>query len=137
VKHELGDLLIEILLKPRFSALKSAALWALARVGARQPAYGPLNVVVSPDQAARWLHALVKQELTDGLSSLVLMQLARKTGDRYRDIDEGTRAKVLKSMERSSASNHYRELIANVTSLDKEEQTLIFGDSLPKGLRIL
>lgn len=137
VKHELGDLLIEILSKPRFSALKSAALWALARVGARQPAYGPLNVVVSPDQAARWLHGLVKLELTDGLSSLALMQLARKTGDRYRDIDEGTRTRVLKWMERSSASNHYRELIANVTSLDAEEQTLIFGDSLPKGLRIL
>ena len=65
------------------------------------------------------------------------MQVARKTGDRYRDIDESTRNHVLKSMERAAVANHYRELVSKVTNLETDDESLILGDSLPKGLRIL
>ena len=134
-KHELGDLLLEMLERPRFSSLRSAGFWALGRLGARRPVYGPLNSVVPSDAVSRWLTRLLKLDLTDSLIAFAVMQLARKTGDRYRDIDEGTRQRVLKGLEHSAS--HYRDLVMHVTNLESEEQSLILGDSLPKGLRIL
>jgi hypothetical protein len=136
-KQELGELLLEILGRPRFTTLRSATLWALARVGARRPVYGPLNCVVSPDVASRWLGRLKNLKLADGLLAFAMMQLARKTGDRYRDIDEGTRTVVQRMLEYESASSHYQELVSRVMELESADQSLIFGESLPKGLRIL
>ena len=137
VKHELGDILLEILGRPRFAALSDAALWAFGRVGARRPVYGPLNLVVTPDVISRWLVSLMNLKRSESLATFAMMQLARKTGDRYRDVDEATRGNVLRAMDRASAASHYRELVAQVTNLESEDQSLIFGESLPKGLRIL
>ena len=80
---------------------------------------------------------LVKHDFTEHLVAFAAMQLARKTGDRYRDIDDSTRSHVLKSMERAAVASHYRELVSQVTNLETEDESLILGDSLPKGLRIL
>jgi len=136
VKHELGELLLEVLHRERFAALRSAALWSLGRVGARRLVYGPLNGVVAPDVVARWLIRLMKVSADDGLASFAVMQLARKTGDRYRDIDDSTRNSVDAWMDRASAPKRYRQLIREVGNLESEDQVLIFGESLPKGLRI-
>ena len=137
MKRELGDLLLEMLEKPKFVALRPSGYWSLGRVGARRPVYGPLNTVVPADLASRWLTGLVKHDFTEHLVAFAAMQLARKTGDRYRDIDESTRGQVLKTMERAAVPSHYRELVAQVTNLETEDESLILGDSLPKGLRIL
>lgn len=137
VKHELGEILLDVLGRPRFSALGDAALWALGRVGARRPVYGPLNLVVPPDVISRWLVSLSNLKRTERLATFALMQLARKTGDRYRDVDEATRANVIKVLERASGSSHFRDLVSEVRNLESEDQSMIFGESLPKGLRIL
>ncbi len=137
MKRELGDLLLEMLEKPKFAALRPSGYWSLGRVGARRPVYGPLNTVVPADLASRWLMGLVKHDFTEHLVAFAAMQVARKTGDRYRDIDESTRNHVLKSMERAAVANHYRELVSKVTNLETDDESLILGDSLPKGLRIL
>jgi hypothetical protein len=137
VKHELGDLLLDILHRTRFAALHSAGFWALGRVGARRPVYGPLNGVVAPDIVTRWLINLMKADHTESLASFAVMQLARKTGDRYRDIDETTRHSVDAWMQRVSSPKRYRQLIREEGTLETEDQALIFGEALPKGLRIL
>ncbi len=137
MKRELGELLLEMLEKPKFAALSPSGYWSLGRVGARRPVYGPLNSVVPADLASRWLMGLVKHDFTEHLVAFAAMQLARKTGDRYRDIDESTRGQVLKTMERAAVASHYRELVAQITNLETEDESLILGDSLPKGLRIL
>ncbi|HEY0982860.1 Hsp70 family protein [Schlesneria sp.] len=136
-KRELGDLLLEMLGRPRFAALASATYWALGRIGARRPVYGPLNSVVPADVAARWLKSLAELDLTDSLAAFAVMQMGRRTGDRYRDIDEATRTSVLQTLKRAGVPRHYRDLIAEVGNLESEEQALVMGDSLPKGLRIL
>lgn len=136
-KQDLGEILLEILERPRYASVASAALWALGRLGARRPVYGPLNAAVSPEVAARWLGGLAKLKIADNLMTFATMQLARKTGDRYRDIDEGTRINVLKRMKQLGAPQHYRDLVSDVTELESDEQSMIFGESLPKGLRIM
>ena len=135
-KVELGEMLLDLLARDRFASLRSAALWALARVGARRLVYGPLNVVVSPDVTTRWLNRLMQFDNSDPLVAFAVMQLARKTGDRYRDIDETTRRGVLTWMDRIAAPQRHRELVREVGTLEAEDQSLLFGESLPKGLRI-
>ena len=137
VKHELGELLLDLMHRARFTALHPAAFWALGRVGARRLLSGPLNGVVAPDIAARWLIRLMKVDHTEALASFAVMQLARKTGDRYRDIDDSTRRSVEAWMDKVSSPKRYRQLVREVGSLESEDQTLLFGESLPKGLRIL
>ncbi len=135
-KIELGEMLFDLLTRDRFASLRSAALWSLGRVGARRLVYGPLNAVVSPDVATRWLNRLVKFDNSDPLVAFAVMQLARKTGDRYRDVDEATRHTVLTWMNRIGAPHRQRELVREVGTLEAEDQSLLFGESLPKGLRI-
>ena len=137
MKRELGDLLIEMLDRPRFATLRPAAFWSIGRVGARRPVYGPLNTVVPTEVVSVWLGSLLKRDVSDHLAAFAIMQLGRKTGDRYRDLDESLRERVLKGLERAGVAVHYRDLIANVIELESDDQSLVLGDSLPKGLRIL
>lgn len=137
IKQQLGQLLLEIAASPRQEAVRSAALWAVGRVGARQPVYGPLNTVLSSDVAADWLRRILKLPGSDPMEPFALMQLSRMTGDRYRDIDTPLRDTVLNWMQKIAAPDHYRQLVASVTTLDQSEQGLVFGEALPKGLRIL
>ena len=64
------------------------------------------------------------------------MQIARRTGDRYRDVPEKLRTHVLDWLARHEAPAHFADLVREVGQLDAEEQGLVFGESLPKGLRI-
>lgn len=136
VKHDVGELLLDLLHRPRFAALHAAALWAMGRVGARRLVAGPLNGVVAPELAARWLIRLMKVDSTEPLAPFAVMQLARKTGDRYRDIDESSRNSVIAWLSRANAPQRYHQLVREVGALESEDQSLIFGESLPKGLRI-
>ena len=67
---------------------------------------------------------------------LALMQIARKTADRYRDVSESIRSKVLVWFGLRTVPPHFVQLVAEGGQLEESEQSLIFGESLPQGLRI-
>jgi hypothetical protein len=136
-KESLGRVLLEIAARPKSDTVRSAALWAVGRLGGRRPVYGPLNAVVAPEVAADWLRRVMQLPGTDAMESFSLMQLARKTGDRYRDIDEALRADVLKWMDRLQSPKTLRRLVREVGTLEAEDQGTVFGEALPRGLRIL
>ena len=98
--------------------------------------YGPLNVVVPPEAAAPWCRTLMNLKAAELPIAFALMTLSRKTGDRYRDVDESVRREVVAWLERAGASDHLRELVAVGGSLAGEEQGRMFGESLPAGLRL-
>ena len=135
-KIELGGMLLDLLPKPKVEATRPAILWALGRLGARQPVYGPLNMVVPAETAAAWLKRLLELDDDDPMAFLAVMQTARRTGDRYRDAPEKLRARVLDWLGRHEAPAHFAQLVREVGQLDVEEQGLVFGEALPKGLRI-
>ena len=137
MKQELGKILVELLPKKKLEANRSAMLWALGRVGARQPLYGPLNTVVPAEDATAWLRTLLESGAEDIDTKLAVMQLARRTEDRYRDVSEKLRDRVLGWLQRHDAPEHFVELVRRGGQLDSEEQGLVFGEALPKGLRIL
>ena len=136
IKAEIGNIIIELLNKDKLKPQQPALVWALARIGARQPTYGPLNCVVSPEVVAEWINRLLKLEATEPLFHLALMQLARRTDDRYRDIPERLRHRTAEWLRKSHASPHLIQLVLHGGQLEKAEQEALFGEKLPLGLRL-
>jgi hypothetical protein len=72
----------------------------------------------------------------DGMQQFAIVNLARRTGDRFRDIDEELRQRVLSCLDGQAAGEHARMLVRDGGQLDSEEQGRVFGEALPKGLRL-
>ncbi len=136
-KIELGGILLDLLPRRKINPVRQAVTWAVGRIGARVPLYGPLNTVVGADVASQWLARLMESADDDPPGQLAVMQIARRTEDRYRDVPERRRSKVLAWLQAAEAPTHFVELVRDGGRLDAEEQGLVFGEALPKGLRIL
>ena len=136
-KIELGGMLLDLLPRKKMETVRGAIAWAVGRIGARRPVYGPLNTVVPPDVVAAWLKTLTAAKVEDPMLPLAVMQLARRTEDRYRDLPEKQRRKVLDWLSGRDAPPHFTELVRDGGTLDEEEQGMVFGESLPAGLRVL
>ena len=95
----------------------------------------PLNNVVPPEEAKPWADLLLKADLPSELLAFPLTQLARKTGDRFRDLPDGSRSRVAKWLD-THAGPHLATLVRQGGELQADEQSRAFGESLPKGLRI-
>ena len=101
------------------------------------PVYGPLNTVVPQDKAAEWLQALMSQDRGAPIALLAAMELARRTEDRNRDLPESLREEVSDWIIHHSGPEHLAKLVREGGRLDREEQSQVLGEALPRGLRIL
>lgn len=113
-------------------------LWALSRLGARTPIYGPLDRLIASTEAAAWLDKLLKLNLEPTNSAAnALVLLSRFTDDRSRDIPEALRERVATWLTQRSDGAHFQELLVNpVDTMNKAEQEWMFGESLPVGLSL-
>ena len=136
VKIELGDNIIQLLSKRKLEKGRSTMLWTLGRLGQRVPLHGPLNTLVPAHYASLWLEAILLLAGDEPMAHLATMQLARRTDDRHRDIEAPLRKRVVDWLQDGGAANHLCELVRSGGSLDEEERGVIFGESLPIGLRI-
>jgi hypothetical protein len=136
VKVELGNLLVELLPKRRLASARAAMVWGLGRLGQRVPVYGPLNTVVPAERATRWLDAILQLEHPESTDQLAAMQLARRTHDRYRDLPETLRQKTAQWLDACGRAEHLVSLVLEGGRLEQEEQGYVFGETLPKGLRV-
>jgi hypothetical protein len=135
-KVELATLLIDLLARERPREVHEAALWALGRIGARVPVYGPLNAMVGVDQVEAWLTTLMGLKHEQQSALFAAVQLARLTGDRYRDVSDATRGRILEWLRAHQAPEHFITLVRDGGQLEVQEQRSVFGESLPRGLRI-
>lgn len=134
-KTHIGEMIVELLPKRKYEKVVNPMIWALGRLGQRQPQYGPLNTVVPTENAAVWCETLTHLRVHES-SHLAVMQLARCTGDRYRDLGGAVRERLSTWLTDTHASGHLVELVAQGGALADEEQSAAFGESLPKGLRL-
>jgi len=74
--------------------------------------------------------------LQDPTVQLALMQLCRRTGDRFRDIGEKLRKQCVERLTAANAREHLIQLIDVGGNLAEEEASMIIGESLPAGLRL-
>ena len=113
-------------------------LWALSRLGARTPIYGPLDRLISSIEVANWLEKLLKLNMEPTNSAVnALVLLARFTDDRSRDIPEALRERVSAWIASRAGAAHFQDLLNNpVSTLAKADQEWMFGESLPVGLSL-
>ncbi|MBY0459681.1 MAG: molecular chaperone DnaK, partial [Gemmataceae bacterium] len=116
------------------------AFWALTRLGARVPFYGPLNSVVHPDIVEQWIEELLpfapgnESERNGWLFGL--SQLARRSGLRAVDVPDTTRARVLELLRANPGPAAWARMVEEVVSAEGEEASRLFGEALPIGLRL-
>jgi hypothetical protein len=132
-KVALGRLLLENI---RIVKPKPQELWAISRLGARVPFYGPLDRVIPAKEVAAWLGSLFSSGLQPSAElGQAIVQLARRTGDRERDLPQKDLERALQWLERLSDAQRFTKPLGNVLpTIDQREQSWIFGESLPAGL---
>ncbi|MCP5228739.1 Hsp70 family protein [Accumulibacter sp.] len=134
-KIEVGDWLLDRLSR---ASEKPLGWWALGRIGARQPLYGSAHQVVPAEDACRWLEGVLATDWKKvEPAAFAATQLARLTGDRSRDLPDGSRDEVLARLAAINASSSWIDQITTVIELDKADERRAFGESLPAGLRLL
>jgi hypothetical protein len=133
-KADLGEELLREVEKGKAS---DQEIWAFARLGARTLIYGPANCVVRREAAARWVEQLLRSEWRkpDQLG-FALMQIARCTGDRTRDLDDDLRRRLAERLSSLSSGQRWAKQVLEVVPLEAREQARILDESLPVGLRI-
>ncbi len=112
------------------------ALWALGRLGARVPFHGSVHQVVPPAAAEEWIRRLLALDADRGVLAFPLAQLARRSGDRARDVAEGLRAEVAAFLRRANAAPEAVHAVEEVAATSDEQEQRIFGESLPPGLSL-
>ena len=136
IKQQLGDELVNNIRKWKGKSLEQY-YWALSRIGARTPFHGPINRIVSREVAEKWIEAILESEWSTPKSAgYAVTQLARRTGDRTRDINKKLCDRIVDRLSQYTWSEHYIRQIQEVVPLEWEDEKKMFGESLPGGLYI-
>jgi molecular chaperone DnaK (HSP70) len=112
-------------------------LWALGRIGARVPFAGSAHLAVPPEFAEEWTRRLVASPAPRAALAFPLAQLARRSGDRARDVSDEVRADVLAALAAGGAPEETLRAVREVVAATEEEEQRVFGESLPAGLRLV
>jgi hypothetical protein len=137
LKAQLGEALLK---QVRKSPVPTYAFWSLTRLGARVLLYGPLNAVLHPETVGPWIDALVgfqpgnDSETRDW--AFCLAQLARRSGQRALDVDEGRRRAVLAALRGVAVPAAWPRMVEEFVAAQGADQAQLFGESLPIGLRL-
>ncbi|NLI83554.1 MAG: hsp70 family protein [Deltaproteobacteria bacterium] len=132
-KVELGRMLLE---KVRKGKPRPQELWAICRLGARVPFYGPLDRVIPRQEATAWIQTLLSLNIdpSDSLASSVV-QLGRMTGDRERDLPPEAHQRIVHWLETLPGGARFVEILTRPeATLQNGEKEWIFGETLPAGL---
>jgi hypothetical protein len=130
---KIGD---ELVRRVRRAATDASLLWAIGRVGARTPLYGPLSSVVPPHDAARWLDALVNVKMTSPDLIAAIVQIAGVTGDSLRDLDERERQCAGARLRDAGAGDEVLRALEQPVVRSAVDASRVFGEPLPSGLRL-
>ncbi|MGK5063340.1 Hsp70 family protein [Janthinobacterium sp. LB3P112] len=139
-KVEVGAWLLKRLQKAskKEEAADTNTLWALARVGARQPFHGSAHEVVDSATVAEWLHVLLAQDWKKTEpAAFAATHLARMTGDRSRDIADALRATIVARLKAVGAPPLWQAMVSEVTQLDEAATRRMLGEALPPGLKLI
>ena len=112
-------------------------LWALGRLGARIPLYGPLHSVVAPEIAGEWLKVLLDLSTFTAATDTAIALLARRTDDRSRDIDDAIRHQAISRLTELGIGEETIQLLSKYVPPERADAVRSFGESLPPGLQVI
>jgi molecular chaperone DnaK (HSP70) len=114
----------------------SARLWALGRLGARTPLYGPLNSVVPAAIAERWIAGVLALKDLTSEAGAAVVQLGALTGDRVRDVSPEVRQRAIVILQAAGVDEEGLAPLRDIVPADRVRASRMFGESLPEGLRL-
>jgi len=133
-RAELADTLVADAVRGRTTEQE---LWALARLAARVPIYGPLNCVVSRERATSAVERLLGSEWPRADAyGFAVAQIARASGDRERDLDAAVRDRVARRLETLPDGARLARIVREPVALEAREEARLLDESLPAGLRL-
>ncbi len=112
-------------------------LWPLGRVGARIPLYGPLMCVVPAEKASEWLDKLVALPDMSAETVHAIVEVARNTGDRARDVSADVRSRAVRALRDSGAEQIWIEPLQKFVAPGRRDAVRMFGESLPSDLQVV
>lgn len=113
-------------------------LWALGRIGARQPFYGHTHDVVPTDIVTDWIDTLLTLDWKRlEPAAFAATQLARMTGDRTRDLPLALREPIMARLQAIKAPPIWVNLVREHVALDEATERRMLGESLPPGLKLI
>ncbi len=127
-----GDELLE---RTRKEPRNGTWLWALSRLGARQPLYGPLNGVVPGSVAERWMEHLLDAKEISADRAQSIAHIGARTGDAARDVGEGI-ADAAAARLTAAGFGDMAEQLRIVSEGSVSEAGRLFGETLPEGLKL-
>ncbi len=137
IKASLGE---ELLTQLKRSPVPHYAFWALTRLGARKPFYGPLNAVVHPDIVEGWVQALLALTPTTDADRLgrgfAVAQLARVTGLRGVDLPDDARPILAAALRADGVPEAWPAMVEGRVEDAADDASRLFGEALPNGLRL-
>ncbi len=140
-KSTVAEQILQSFGRKKLEAVHGPLLWTLGRLGSRTPVYATLQQVVSASRVQSWVEKLLKLDETwiaknAGMVSLCLMQMTRRTDDRYRDVPSSLRERVAARLTQLSSPALHIDLILRGGGLDQASEDSIVGESLPLGFRL-
>ena len=120
------------------SASDSLTLWALGRIGARQPFYGSPHDVVPAETVVTWIATLLALDWKRiEAAAFAAVNLARVTDDRARDLPLALREQVMARLKTINAPSSWIEMVRHRVELDAATERRVLGESLPPGLKLI
>jgi hypothetical protein len=126
----------ELARRVRRDADNASLLWAIGRLGARAPLYGPLSSVVPPQDAGRWIDALLSIKLITPELAAAVVQIAARVGDPLRDLDEERLARARTRLAEGGIGRDALRALEEVVPASTFDANRVFGEPLPDGLRL-
>jgi len=110
-------------------------LWTLSRLGARDLLYGSVDRVVPPAEAGRWITQILRHPWKkNDQVHFPVAEMARKTGDRTRDLEPGLADTVIKWLQHQKAPGGLVKMVREKTPRAAADRNQQFGEKLPLGL---
>ncbi len=114
----------------------AARLWALGRTGARSPLYGPLNNVVPPSVAERWVDRLLDLKEITAEAAAAVAHIGALTGDPARDVQAAIRQRAVDRLSAAGIPAGALASLQDVVAVSTGWASEAFGEPLPEGLRL-
>jgi molecular chaperone DnaK (HSP70) len=110
--------------------------WLLARYAGRIPFSPMVHKVLPPDVAAEWVEWILSMGNPGEAGAFALMRICRLTGDRHRDLPGDVRERAAQALKGWGFTEKWTRPILEIREKEKEEDSFVFGEALPLGLRL-
>ena len=140
-KTTVAEQILQSFGRKKLEPIHGPLLWTLGRLGSRTPVYATLQQVVSANRVQGWVERLLKLEdawisKNSSMFSLCLMQMTRRTDDRYRDVTTTMREHVAAKLTTLGSPALHIDLVLRGGGLDQASEDSIVGEALPLGFRL-